>query len=1004
MATLHPTHVPRTSRGSHPQTELAIRASEKIASIAARSAMKQAAAHHVPKFYRAVETRLKNVCNWLRSPQSSKAASQVADILVCLEYLCTFPKKPTRFQSPVQTRNFPHLERLGRGPGHEQLPGLKTLAEKSRWIQARKDVIKQLDALVDSQPADDEITRPAFSDFNEHLEMLYQALLKHKICLDEKSNDCERLVTRTALLFPEDNEQHQSLQINILFLAHIHSSLGTRFEERIWQDATVKVLPRSATIVSGAITPMSSGIRIGRIKGLKGSDFCGYISRGVMEELLLLEVRNEILLYQKISPRETRWILNNPGVPLAALVEDPDLAQSELRKLFLSSTLAKAAWQFYGSSWMGNHWTKDNICFVWTSNHGTPNLELDMNGPFLLSEIEEPGDDDRSLHHSHPQILALGIVLMEILLGLRIENHRRPGDMSNNRPVANTDFLVANRLCCREPHSGWTNREPLRQIVSHCVDVRESAGLEDDNQAREFLLHKVVNPLNDMFHEKAGVAQQVVLTGFGSNLASTAISSSRSSDIQPEPPLTGRKQTLIASNPTHSRLITSPTNSGVIQLSKTPQHRTHSATTSQSKSDTGNCAGNLNETSSGSNINPNSRKANRSTLNKSLVPPNPTDEGTHDGKLFSGPETVPNWTDPRSFTELNNIWKNMFEFKETTKYKAGDEIVKIAILDTGIDLKHEDFNFPRAEAISSDGQPIHADHEPLQKERMNIKNSKSFIGEADDLQDVDGHGTQVASIILRLAPRAEILVGRICQGNRQYGLTNQQKEAQQVSSDVANPKADVVAKAIEWAIEQMSFGFKKVTPDVKVVEQWLKKCKDNGILVFAAMANSAMYTKAAWPARASVDAIGIHSCTETGKLSSGFSPKRIKGNPNFMVIGEDIPAHWLTEKGGGFRLVKGTSFATPVAVAIAALILAFTRQIRGEEERKESAVKVDLGYLKENWGMMKIFEKISEKSDDKYFWINPMLLWKDFPGDGDEKTIEGSRKHGWKVIREALTK
>ncbi|KAI0975009.1 hypothetical protein F4678DRAFT_421636 [Xylaria arbuscula] len=371
----------------------------------------------------------------------------------------------------------------------------------------------------------------------------HQTLLKHKICLDEKSN------------------------INILFRAHVHSRLDTIFEERIWQDATVKVLPRSATIISGAITPMSSGIRIGRIKGLKGSDFCGYISRGVMEELLLLEVRNEILLYQKTSPRETRWILNNPGVPLAALVETPVLAQSELNKLFLSSTLAKAAWQFYGSSWMGNHWTKDNICFVPTSNHGTPDLQLDMDGLFLLSEIEEPGNDDRSLHHSHPQILALGIVLMEILLGLRIEDNQLPQDMSNNSPVANTNFFVANRLCCWKPHDRWANREPLRRIVSHCVDVQESAGLEDDNQAREFLLHKVVIPLNDIFHEKAGVTQQVVLTGSGLNLALAAISSSRSSDIQPEPPLAGRKQTLIASNPTHSRLITSPTNSGVIQLS-----------------------------------------------------------------------------------------------------------------------------------------------------------------------------------------------------------------------------------------------------------------------------------------------------------------------------------------------------------------------------------------------------------------------------------------------------
>jgi hypothetical protein len=214
-------------------------------------------------------------------------------------------------------------------------------------------------------------------------------------------------------------------------------------------------------------------------------------------------------------------------------------------------------------------------------------------------------------------------------------------------------------------------------------------------------------------------------------------------------------------------------------------------------------------------------------------------------------------------------------------------------------------------------------------------------------------------------------------------------------------------QAIYWAIEQevniinMSFGFDN--DDLKVDEA-LGLARSKKILIFAAMANEGIYKKAAWPARVSDDAIGIHSCVDMGKISSSFTPMLVERDSNFMVVGEGIIAHWPNAKGGGFHPVEGTSFATPVAVSMAALILAFANQTRCRKLREESKKKVRVEALGLNWGMRRVLEAISEKSTDGYLWINPMLLWAKFPEDGEDDTVEAMREHGWRLIRKALKK
>lgn len=274
--------------------------------------------------------------------------------------------------------------------------------------------------------------------------------------------------------------------------------------------------------------------------------------------------------------------------------------------------------------------------------------------------------------------------------------------------------------------------------------------------------------------------------------------------------------------------------------------------------------------------------------------------------------------------------------------------------------------------------------------------------------DLDGHGTQVASLILRLAPRSDLYIARICEGDVQRGAL---KSTEPNLNPFKTPQPDVVAAAIEWAIQQgvniinMSFGFSyRLRGPLKSA---LKKAAREHILVFAAMSNSGNNNPygAAWPASDSGLTIGIHSCQEAGKRSSSFSPPPVASSHNFMVVGEQVLTHWPETKGGGFRLDEGTSFATPVAASMAALILAFERQHLCKKNREEAEEMVDLDELRELHGMGRVLRHISvpDRETGHYSYIYPSLLWKDFNRafEGDRKRV---RKHAWDVIQDALSR
>lgn len=205
-----------------------------------------------------------------------------------------------------------------------------------------------------------------------------------------------------------------------------------------------------------------------------------------------------------------------------------------------------------------------------------------------------------------------------------------------------------------------------------------------------------------------------------------------------------------------------------------------------------------------------------------------------------------------------------FRFQDADK-----PVVKIAILDTGLDLTRRDW--PQGRIVRfENGNPVNEDSAPLARQWMRIRDFRNFCGDAGaqrDVTDLDGHGTQVAGIILRLAPRADIYVARVCEGNRTRGIPGTDHLASGIAEIRKPLRPDAIVEAIDWAIDQgvhlinMSLGF---THSNYQITEALERAKAAKIVVFAAMCNDGNNRQggAAWPAREPSLTIGLHSCKD----------------------------------------------------------------------------------------------------------------------------------------------
>ncbi|KAF7552213.1 hypothetical protein G7Z17_g4462 [Cylindrodendrum hubeiense] len=252
--------------------------------------------------------------------------------------------------------------------------------------------------------------------------------------------------------------------------------------------------------------------------------------------------------------------------------------------------------------------------------------------------------------------------------------------------------------------------------------------------------------------------------------------------------------------------------------------------------------------------------------------------------------------------------------------------------------------------------------------KMRLKGWKDYVEKDQSIQlDEDGHGTHVLSVLMKVAPAADIYVARIARN----------------SPDLRNATENV-AEAIEWArkdckanIISMSFGFdEEIYVDGKpVISNAISKAlhkTDQRILFFAAAANDGGNRAEMFPA-SSGQVLSIRGSDEFGWPQRFNPPPDYNAKTCFMTLGVDVPGASLStsEDQGADVCQSGTSVATPIAAGIAAMLLGYARVY--EEELHQMLGPHDEAKLSRLWritGMSALFEKMAEEMANKWSYLN----------------------------------
>jgi subtilisin family serine protease len=227
-----------------------------------------------------------------------------------------------------------------------------------------------------------------------------------------------------------------------------------------------------------------------------------------------------------------------------------------------------------------------------------------------------------------------------------------------------------------------------------------------------------------------------------------------------------------------------------------------------------------------------------------------------------------------------------FNIPSKWKYSQGEN-VRVAVIDTGCDLNHEDL-------------------------KNNFLQGKNFVEKNKDPIDVNGHGTHVSSTIaaenngngiVGVAPKTKILPVKAL-GDEGTG-------------DLRN-----IIDAIIWSADQkvdlitMSLGAVRGTDKLHKAIQY---ASNKGSVVFCAAGNSGEDVNILYPANypetVSIGAIDVH-LNRTSFTCSG-------DELDFLAPGHDIVG---AVPGNNYAIMSGTSMSNPYAVGCASLLLSYMKK------------------------------------------------------------------------------
>ncbi|KAF3129497.1 hypothetical protein TWF594_010962 [Orbilia oligospora] len=253
-----------------------------------------------------------------------------------------------------------------------------------------------------------------------------------------------------------------------LFLRHQHISSN---EENEWKEAQIRVFLERSDV--GNSTKKSKSLVFAR-KGDEIRDFCDLVrSRALGRLNLSVSSRGFFDDGLELAPSKRELSLRTPSISLADVLVSTSLRSDNQRKLLLSYLLSKAVWQFYDSDWMAEAWTKHNVHFMRQCLDRMQQKVRLYHKPFISADlgVSAAPSNDLSPKRSHifPEILALGVMLLEIELGQNIEDHYSDDFLdADGKPRENADHITAGIIINSEK---WGSRSATYQAVKKVIEI-----------------------------------------------------------------------------------------------------------------------------------------------------------------------------------------------------------------------------------------------------------------------------------------------------------------------------------------------------------------------------------------------------------------------------------------------------------------------------------------------------------------------------------------------------
>ena len=207
------------------------------------------------------------------------------------------------------------------------------------------------------------------------------------------------------------------------------------------------------------------------------------------------------LVFLGPGPLSRQYLHCASSVSLAELLTGPKPKLTWKMKLLLSYFLAKAVWQFYDSEWMRRGWSKEMIHFMFERRSETPK-GIFVDEPFLSCKLVQDKVDDSHRTHIFPKILALGIMFLEIELGIDIKDRMSENLGSDGKPAGknNADYIAALDIF---DETKWKKRDTIdifKSIIKACLIPEDfEPFLNNIQELRNAFKERIVDPLQNFY-------------------------------------------------------------------------------------------------------------------------------------------------------------------------------------------------------------------------------------------------------------------------------------------------------------------------------------------------------------------------------------------------------------------------------------------------------------------------------------------------------------------------